>query len=145
MTSGDDSHGDSGPQVTHVPGFGAGKPDEAWKRSLARNSGFYKYPHEFSEKDLSEAELNDKFERLIKADDPKSACTPLQLEEFRCLNKNGYHTDPEYASTKCVKWYHEWLQCKWDEEKLKFGYNYMEGRPQRKHKAYIAAPNYQYS
>ncbi|CDJ40938.1 hypothetical protein, conserved, partial [Eimeria tenella] len=53
--------------------------------------------------------------------------------------------DPEAASTKCVKWFLEWRQCKWDQEKLQRGYTYAEDRQHPKHKPYIATPDYQYS
>lgn len=124
-----------------VPGHGSFRPSSAWQRALAHNAGLYKYPHSGGDSTLSETQ----FAKLVKEDDPASACTPLLIQEFRCLNRNDFSSDPGHASTKCVKWYNEWMQCKWDEEKMRFGYSYMEDLPARKHKAYIAAPNYQYS
>ncbi|GIX62194.1 uncharacterized protein BcabD6B2_16290 [Babesia caballi] len=136
--SGGESHHAAAPGI---PGFGTFRPDSAWQRALARNAGLYRYPHAEGGSALTET----RFEKLVREDDPKSACTPLLVQEFRCLNRNQFGADPGHAATKCVKWYNEWMQCKWDEEKMRFGYSYLEDLPARKHKAYIAAPDYQYS
>ncbi|KAK1444867.1 hypothetical protein BgAZ_107730 [Babesia gibsoni] len=128
--------------VSHgIPGIDSFRSTSPWLRSLARNAGLYRYPHADSGAELSET----RFEKLVKEDDPKSTCTPLLVQEHKCLSGHGFDSDPSHAATKCVKWYNEWMQCKWDEEKMKMGYGYMEDLPARKHRAYIAAPNYQYS
>jgi len=82
---------------------------------------------------------------LIENDNPKNACKYLQIEEVRCLETHQAHADTQGAATKCVKWFNEWQKCMWDQEKLIKGYNYIEDRNARKHKPYIAAPDYQYS
>ncbi|GBE59497.1 hypothetical protein, conserved [Babesia ovata] len=138
MSGGGNSHD---APICGIPGHGTFRPDSAWQRALARNAGLYRYPHTDSDKNMTETQ----FEKLVREDDPKSACTPLLVQEFRCLNRNDFGADAGHAATKCVKWYNEWMQCKWDEEKMRFGYSYLEDLPARKHKAYIAAPNYQYS
>ncbi|GFE52853.1 hypothetical protein BaOVIS_002570 [Babesia ovis] len=127
--------------VSGIPGHGSFKPDSSWQRAVARNAGLYHYPHSDAGSSMSETQ----FAKLVREDDPKSACTPLLIEEFRCLNRNDFGSDQGRAATKCVKWYNEWMQCKWDEEKMRFGYSYLQDLPSRKHKAYIAAPDYQYS
>ncbi|UKJ88710.1 hypothetical protein MACJ_001954 [Theileria orientalis] len=139
------NHNESEQHVNTLPGHGVFFPVQSWQRSLAKCSGFITYPHDSDGHEFTLDELNYKFETLVKSDDPTSACNPIKVEEFKCLNSNNYRENPEFASTKCVKWYNEWMQCKWDEQKLKFGYNYIEPRTPRKRKAYIAAPNYQYS
>ena len=53
--------------------------------------------------------------------------------------------DPDRAATKCVKWFDQWRQCQWDEEKMKKGYSFIDMRPPRKRKPYIAAPDHQFS
>ncbi|EDO07761.1 hypothetical protein BBOV_III001940 [Babesia bovis T2Bo] len=138
MSGGSGAHHSS---ISGIPGFGTFKPDSAWQRAIASNAGLYTYPHSGSGSGISETQ----FANIVRADDPKSACNPLLIEEFRCLKRNGFGTDNGRAATKCVKWYNEWMQCKWDEEKMRFGYNYLEDLPARKHKAYIAAPDFQYS
>ncbi|XP_955275.1 uncharacterized protein TA17940 [Theileria annulata] len=144
-----EGHGHSDPDhnLNTLTGYGNFMPGQAWQRSLAKGSGLLNYPseHDCGDSELSLDELNHKFETLIKSDDPNSACNPLKIQEFKCLSSNNFNKNPELASMRCVKWYNEWMQCKWDEEKLKFGYNYIEPRAPRKRKAYIAAPNYQYS
>nr|PVC50959.1 hypothetical protein MACL_00001892 [Theileria orientalis] len=139
------NHKDSEHHLNTLPGHGVFFPVQAWQRSLAKISGLIAYSHENDDNQFTTDELNYKFVNLVNSDDPKSACNPIKVEEFKCLNSNNYKLNPEFASTKCVKWYNEWMQCKWDEEKLNYGYNYIEPRTPRKRKAYIAAPNFQYS
>lgn len=134
------AHHDQGVS-NHAHGQGLLRPPSAWQRSLAQNAGLYRYPHSDSGARLTETQ----FEKLVKEDDPKSSCAHLMIQEYRCLVRNDFASDPGNAATKCVKWYNEWMQCKWDEEKMKFGYGYMEDLPARKHRAYVAAPNFQYS
>ncbi|EAN31350.1 hypothetical protein TpMuguga_03g00605 [Theileria parva strain Muguga] len=140
-------HTDLDHHLNTLTGYGNFMPGQAWQRSLAKFSGLLNYPHDHDHEDSerSLSQLNYKFETLVKSDHPNSPCSPLKIEEFKCLSFNKFKNNPELASVKCVKWYNEWIQCKWDEDKLKFGYNYMEPRAPRKRKAYIAAPNYQYS
>ncbi|KAK2196029.1 hypothetical protein BdWA1_002627 [Babesia duncani] len=127
-----------------IPGFGGYKPDEPWKRAIARNAGFYEYPKLAQESDNSMfgEGSTDRFAALLKAENPRSSCTPILVEEHKCLHMNDYCKDPERAASKCVKWYQEWMQCKWDEERLKFGYNYLEDLPIANTNNIMGRPSY---
>lgn len=117
-----------------------------WERHLAYSYGLYdprRLHKPLNPKDVEEQTAL--FKQALDAVDPKDACKYLQLEEFKCLREHQAHRDPEAASTKCVKWFQEWRQCKWDQEKLQKGYSYAEDRVADKHKPYIATPDYQYS
>ncbi|KAL8269273.1 hypothetical protein Esti_006805 [Eimeria stiedai] len=117
-----------------------------WERHLLYNYGLYDPRRLHAAKSPKQIENNvARFKQTLDAVDPKDACKYLQLEEYKCLQLNQAHRDPETASTKCVKWFQEWRQCKWDQEKLQKGYSYAEDREAPKHKPYIATPNYQYS
>eukprot|EP00918_Siedleckia_nematoides_P050813 GHVU01111310.1.p2 GENE.GHVU01111310.1~~GHVU01111310.1.p2 ORF type:complete len:142 (-),score=25.37 GHVU01111310.1:1037-1462(-) len=85
------------------------------------------------------------FSEKTHLDDPNDACKYLKIEEFRCLHSHNYRADPEAAATKCVKWFTEWSQCMWDQEKMIKGLNYLEPRAPRKRRPYLGAPDFQYS
>ncbi|GAB69727.1 hypothetical protein PCYB_004760, partial [Plasmodium cynomolgi strain B] len=69
----------------------------------------------------------------------------LAIEYYKCLLTHSFHMNPDVSNQKCVKWFNEFMQCKLDEHKLNYGYNYIGNRRNKKSKAYIAAPDYQYS
>ncbi|EPT32112.1 hypothetical protein TGME49_223040 [Toxoplasma gondii ME49] len=118
-----------------------------WERLLAYHHGLYS-PEKFNSTTKTADEIrlavND-FAAKVHADDPKNACKYLMIEEFKCLQSAQARIDPQGAATKCVKWFNEWRQCAWDQEKMVKGYNYIEDRRARKHKPYIGAPDLQYS
>ncbi|PHJ25778.1 hypothetical protein CSUI_000365 [Cystoisospora suis] len=117
-----------------------------WERLLAYHHGLYLPSMHGATKTADEIRLavND-FAAKVEADDPKSACKYLMVEEFKCLKAAQAHIDPHGAGTKCVKWFNEWRQCAWDQEKMIRGYSYIEDRRARKHKPYIGKPDWQYS
>ncbi|KAL8453077.1 hypothetical protein Emag_002037 [Eimeria magna] len=83
-----------------------------WERHLLYNYGLYDPRRLHAEKSPKEIENNvARFKQTLDAVDPKDACKYLQLEEYKCLQLNQAHRDPETASTKCVKWFQEWRQC----------------------------------
>lgn len=117
-----------------------------WERLLAYHHGLY-HPERFRPartEDEIRLAVND-FAAKLQADDPKNACKYLMLEEFKCLHAQQAHMDPEGAGMKCVKWFNEWRQCMWDQEKMNKGYTYIEDRPPRKHRPYIGTPDWQYA
>eukprot|EP00922_Rhytidocystis_sp_ex-Travisia-forbesii_P013930 GHVS01020777.1.p1 GENE.GHVS01020777.1~~GHVS01020777.1.p1 ORF type:complete len:247 (+),score=39.46 GHVS01020777.1:95-835(+) len=90
---------------------------------------------------LAVGEYGDK----VNADNPKSACKFIDIEHFRCREVHQHRMDPRGANEKCLKWQMEFDRCLWDEEKLSRGISYIEDRRHKKHRAYIGAPDYQFS
>ncbi|OEH75766.1 hypothetical protein cyc_08072 [Cyclospora cayetanensis] len=118
----------------------------AWERHLAYNYGLYdpRRLHKALTPQQVAADVS-LFKQTLETAEPQDACKYLQLEEFKCLREHQAHRDPETASTKCVKWFQEWRQCKWDQDKLQKGYAFAEDRLPAKHKPYIATPDTQYA
>ncbi|ANQ08241.1 Uncharacterized protein PCOAH_00027640 [Plasmodium coatneyi] len=127
-----------------------------WEMLLAHNHGLYNFKNTDNNtivnKDMyalnTENDIRNKlnlYADRINVDNPNDACKYLAIEEYKCLLTHSFHMNPDVSNQKCVKWFNEYMQCKWDEHKLNHGYNYIENRRNKKSKAYIAAPDYQYS
>ncbi|KAI4838540.1 ATP synthase-associated protein [Plasmodium brasilianum] len=127
-----------------------------WEILLAHNHGLYNFKstdnNVIVNKDMyalnTENDIRNKLNLYIErinVDNPNDACKYLAIEEYKCLLTHSFHMNPDISNQKCVKWFNEYMQCKWDEHKLNYGYNYIENRRHKKSKAYIAAPDYQYS
>eukprot|EP00922_Rhytidocystis_sp_ex-Travisia-forbesii_P013929 GHVS01020776.1.p1 GENE.GHVS01020776.1~~GHVS01020776.1.p1 ORF type:complete len:240 (+),score=36.71 GHVS01020776.1:70-789(+) len=117
-----------------------------WERLLSYHHGLYDPTTNGamrSEEDvrLAVGEYSDK----VHADNPKSACKFIDIENFRCREVHQHRMDPRGATNKCLKWQMEFDRCLWDEEKLNRGISYLEDRRHKKHRAYIGAPDYQFS
>ncbi|CXI40247.1 conserved Plasmodium protein, unknown function [Plasmodium berghei] len=127
-----------------------------WELLLAHNHGLYHFKNNdnnaIMNKDMhslnTENDIRNKlnlYTERINVDNPNDACKYLAIEEYKCLLTHSFHMNPNTSNQKCVKWFNEYMQCKWDEHKLNYGHNYIENRRNKKSKAYIAAPDYQYS
>ncbi|SBT35813.1 conserved Plasmodium protein, unknown function [Plasmodium ovale wallikeri] len=127
-----------------------------WELLLAHNHGLYNFKNTDNNvivnKDMyslnTENDIRNKLNLYIErinVDNPNDACKYLAIEEYKCLLTHSFHMNADMSNQKCVKWFNEYMQCKWDEHKLNYGYNYIENRRNKKSKAYIAAPDYQYS
>lgn len=117
-----------------------------WEKLLAYHHGLYLPQVHHETKSVDEIRSNvGEFSEKVHIDDPNDACKYLKIEEFRCLQSQQYQTEPQNAAKSCVKWFTEWSQCMWDQEKIIKGYNYLEPRVPRKHRPYIGAPDFQYS
>ncbi|VWU49771.1 ATP synthase-associated protein, putative [Hepatocystis sp. ex Piliocolobus tephrosceles] len=130
-----------------------------WELLLAHNHGLYKFKNINSNnynaiinRDMytlnTENDIRNNvnlYTDKINVDKPNDPCKYLGIEEYKCLLTHSFHMNTNISNQKCVKWFNEYMQCKWDEHKLNNGYNYIENRRDKKSKAYIAAPDYQYS
>ncbi|CZT99091.1 hypothetical protein CYL21_0748 [Plasmodium falciparum NF54] len=128
-----------------------------WERLLAYNHGLYTLKNANNNNTIINRDLhslnteNDIRNKLnlyidrINIDNPNDTCKYLGIEEYKCLLTHSFHMNTNVSNQKCVKWFNEYIQCKWDEQKLNFGYNYIENKRHKKSKAYIAAPDYQYA
>lgn len=74
-----------------------------------------------------------------------SAAAPVSDSEAAAMCVHQILQDPQGASTKCVKWFMEWNQCQWDQEKLRRGYTYIEPLQAKKHRPFYTTPSYRYS
>lgn len=131
----------------HLPKEGYGQQpsfDSKWEKLLALHHGLY-LPHQNAIHTDDQIRLSvANYSERMRTDDPDNACRYLKIEEFRCLKTHQYEMNPESASQKCLKWFNEWTQCHWDQEKFNRGYTYIEPRPPHKRRPYIAAPNPQF-
>lgn len=127
-----------------------------WELLLAHNHNLYEFKNiehnTLVNRDMymsnTEDDVRNKlnlFVDRVNVDNAKDACKYLAIEEYKCLLSHSFHMNPNVGNQKCVKWFNEYIGCKWDEHKLNYGYNYIEDRRHKKSKSYIAAPDYQYS
>lgn len=127
-----------------------------WEMLLAHNHGLYNFKDKEHNKIVNrdryilntENDIRNQlnmFVEKVNVDNSNDTCKYLAIEEYKCLLSHSFHMNPLASNEKCVKWFNEYVQCKWDEHKLINGYNYIEDRRHKKSKAYIAAPDYQYS
>eukprot|EP00922_Rhytidocystis_sp_ex-Travisia-forbesii_P013936 GHVS01020784.1.p1 GENE.GHVS01020784.1~~GHVS01020784.1.p1 ORF type:complete len:229 (+),score=63.80 GHVS01020784.1:64-687(+) len=119
-----------------------------WERLLSHHRGVYQPTKEGvalrSEEEVRLA-VAEQWAKVQADHAPMSACKFIDLENFRCREVHQHRVDPRGASEKCVKWQMEFDRCLWDEEKLNRGISYLEDRRHKKHRAYIGAPDYQFS
>ncbi|KAF8820486.1 hypothetical protein IE077_003125 [Cardiosporidium cionae] len=134
----------------HVPEEGfkesSGASTSQWERHLSHHYGLYSPAMASDSLNADDVRLKtNHFANTLELDDPTDPCRLLALQEYQCLQAMQTLVAPQGASKNCVKWFNEWQQCKWDQEKITKGYNFLEDRSAAKHKPYIGAPDFQYS
>jgi hypothetical protein len=114
-----------------------------WEKHLAYHRGLYipEAHQELKSADdvrIAVSEFSDRVQQVKPAD----ACKYLEIEEFRCLQSHQVELDVSSGTQKCLKWFEQWQQCKWDQHKFNNGISYLEGPELKRSKGYYFAPSF---
>jgi hypothetical protein len=124
----------NGPQK---PKFGS-----MWEKYLSYHKGLYVPDAHRPAKSADDVRIAvSEFSDRIQQAKPNDACKYLEIEEFRCLQSHQVELDVQGATSKCLKWFEQWQQCKWDEHKFSNGISYVEGPELKRSKSYYYAPS----
>merc|ERR1712216_959311 len=98
-----------------------------WEKYLSYHKGIYVPEAYRPAKSADDVRIAvSEFSDRVQQAKPNDACKYLEIEEFRCLQSHQVELDVQGASSKCLKWFEQWQQCKWDEAmgtgKYAYGY-----------------------
>merc|ERR1712224_597927 len=109
-----------------------------WEKYLSYHKGLYVPEARQSAKSADDVRIAvSEFSDRVQQAKPNDACKYLEIEEFRCLQSHQVELDVQGATSKCLKWFEQWQQCKWDEHKFSNGISYVEGPELKRSQCHI--------
>ena len=114
-----------------------------WEKTLAYHKGLYVPEAHQEAKSADDIRIAvSEFSDRVQQVKPTDACKYLEIEEFRCLQAQQVELDVNGASKRCLKWFDQLQQCKWDQHKFNNGISFIEGPELHRRKAYYFYPNF---
>jgi len=114
-----------------------------WEKTLAYHKGLYVPEAHQEAKSADDVRIAvSEFSDRVQQVKPTDACKYLEIEEFRCLQAQQVELDVNGASKRCLKWFDQLQQCKWDQHKFNNGISFIEGPELYRRKAYYFYPNF---